>query len=381
MIIDVVNFLVENKCKVNLDSFQYTKMSSSTEQVGEINPKDRIKLAYDISNAKTEAEIQNITDEASKLAYEKSHIKFTWDNTIVPIANIGFNETRANVSMGFVINGKVHLPSDAPSNLPKDFPSSIMRNYNVIHDGSLNIESMKVIMDNNVYVKFIQKGFSAVSCGNDEYIIDFTSISPYNPSTNKIKAMHIADLIYKMMGNKAKSKVYKVFWDKHNSVNKSANIIANYGEEAGEYLSYLGITDNGFYPKSQKKETTSSYIVKELLIKFKGMSSIPSYNAVMKKIDEGKNLNKADMLVKNAYDTCCQNESTMNVKDFNDWLKKEIDNVEKDIKVINKELAKMKMNILVGNEWFEEFTSRAGCSIDYNGINVEFVENPTTVYI
>ena len=380
-IIEVLDFLVENKCKVNLNSFKYTNISSSTEQVGEISPKDRIKLAYDIANAKNETEMQNITDKASKLAYEKSHLEFKWNDCIVPISNLGFNETRPNVSMSFKINGTVTLPSDSPDNLPKNFPSSIIRNFNVVHDGTLNIDNMKVIMDNNTYAKFTQKGFSAVSCGNDEYIIDFTAIPMSMPSKTKIKAMHIADLIYKMMENKAKVKVAKVFLEKYKSVDKLQNLEVQYGKTSAEYLSYLGFTDYGFNPKSQKSETGNSYVVKELLVKFKGMSSIPSYNAYMKKVNEGKNLNRADMLLDNAYKQYCLKESTMSQNDFIDWLEKEIENTEKDIKVVSKVLAGVKFNILVDNEWFDEFTSRVGCVLDYNGISVEFIESPTTVYI
>jgi hypothetical protein len=179
----------------------------------------------------------------------------------------------------------------------------------------------------------------------------------------------------------AKSKVYKVFKEKYNPVNKSEKIIFKYGNNAGEYLNYLGITDSGFNPKFQKVESTNSYVVKELLIKFKGMSSLPSYNAVMKKIDEKKNLNNADMLVKKAYYVCCDKEANMNQNDFIAWLNQEIKDVEKEIKNINRSLAKIKFNVLVGNEWFEEFNSRIGCYIDYNGIKVDFVENPTTIYV
>jgi hypothetical protein len=70
----------------------------------------------------------------------------------------------------------------------------------------------------------------------------------------------------------------------------------------------------------------------------------------------------------------------MEKADFIDWLKTEIKNTEKDIKVVNRELARVKLNVLVGNEWFEEFDSRVGCVLDYNGISVEFVESPTTIH-
>jgi hypothetical protein len=378
---DVINVIAESKSEINLDSFKYTKISKGVEQVGQVSASDKLKLATDIASAKNAVEVKKIVDEASKLAYEKSHLDFKWDSNNQVIKSISYHETRPNISMSFVIDGKVHLPSDSPSNLPKDFGTNIYRNFNIVHDGILNISSMIVKMDDVTYNKLLVNGVVMQIVGKDEYLIDLTSIPISMTSKNDLKANEVAQNAYATMINKSIIKVCKAFLDDVNPVNNSNYIVSQYGDESAEYLSNLGITDKGFSPKTQQKSSGSVIDVKEFLIKFKGISTLPSFNAFMKKMKENKKLNNGDMLLKTVYDECVDKLKKMEKKDFIDWLKNRIDNSEMEIKKYSKWFSEIKFDILICNKWFSEFNGKNDCHIEYNGIDVEFLTKESTIEI
>jgi len=378
---DVINVIAESKSEINLDSFKYTKISKGVEQVGQVSASDKLKLATDIASAKNAVEVKKIVDEASKLAYEKSHLDFKWDSNNQVIKSISYHETRPNISMSFVIDGKVHLPSDSPSNLPKDFGTNIYRNFNIVHDGILNISSMIVKMDDVTYNKLLANGVVMQIVGKDEYLIDLTSIPISMTSKNDLKASEVAQNAYATMINKSIIKVCKAFLDDVNPVNHSNYIVSQYGDESAEYLSNLGITDKGFSPKTQQKSSGSVIDVKEFLIKFKGISTLPSFNAFMKKMKENKKLNNGDMLLKTVYDECVDKLKKMKKKDFIDWLKNRIDNSEMEIKKYSKWFSEIKFDILICNKWFSEFNDKNDCHIEYNGIDVEFLTKESTIEI
>lgn len=380
-VVDVIDVIANSKSEINLKSFQYTKISSSSEQVGYASENDKRKMIDKLASAKNAVEMQEIADQASKLAYEKSHLNFVWAKNNHCISSIHYNETRPNVSMAFQIDGTINLPSDSPTNLPKDFPTHIYRNFNVIHDGELNIDSMIVKMDSQTCNYLHSNGVVMQDNGNGEYLIDLTSLPLYNASNNDLKASEVVDKIYTMMSNKAIIKVCKAFMDSVKPIDKSKNLISVYGTESGQYLSELGITDNGFSPKSQQKPSTSTYNVKEFLLKFKGISSIPSYNAFVKKIKEGKKLNNGDMLLQNIYDTCVANSTSMSENDFITWLESEINKANTEIKNISRWFSTIKFDILVNKKWFVEFNNKNDCHINYKGIDVEILEKDSVVEI
>lgn len=378
-VINVIDYLVDNKCEIKLDSFKYNKISRGTEQVGEISAYDKLRIAYEVSNAKNAVEVHKITEKASEIAYEKSHLNFVWDKTNHCASSVNFNETRPNVSISFNIDGTIKLPSDAPNHLPKDFKTFVFRNFNIIHDGILNITSLIATMDKSHADYLRSNGVSVALVNGNDYSIDFTSIPLFTLQNNAIKAMDVADITYKVMENKAFIKVAKHFLEKLNPVNKSQEIASLYGNDVCEYLKYLGITDYGFNPKSKAVASTTSYQAKELLLKFKGMSNIPSYNAFLKKVNEGKKLNNADNLLKKANDICESNEKQMSNNDFIAFLKAEINRAEKENKHYNKLLTEIRFNVIVGNKWFDEFTTNTNGIINYNGIDVEFIKQDSTV--
>lgn len=380
-VVETLNVIANAKCEINLDSFNYTKISKSTEQVGQISSADRIKLATDIANAKNAVEVQYITDKASKIAYEKSHLKFVWDSNYSVISNINYNETRPNLSLSFVIKGKIHLPSDSPNNLPKDFETFVFRNFNVIHDGILNIYSFVAKLDNATADYLRSNGVTIHDKGNDEYFIDLASTQIIPLNTSRYNAIDIVDDVYQIMKRKSFIKVAKAFLDKVNPINKSTGLINKYGDESSEYLRNLGITDNGFNPKSTEKPSTSSYFVNELILKFQGMSNMPSFNAFIKKINENKKLNNADMLMKAAYDTCVSNEATMSNADFINWLIVEISKAERENKEYAKRLFIIKFEVLRCNKWFDDLNASNSNIVDYKGIAVEVVKKSTEIEI
>lgn len=379
-VVDVINFVAEKKCEVVLDSFSYNKISSSMEQVGNVSATDKMRVAEELASAKNAVEVSEVLDRANKIAFEKAHLKFSRSGKEFAINALSYNETRANISIAFRIDGTVALPSDAPSYLPKDFGTFIFRNYNVIHDGVLNIASMTVKMDKADALVLVSNGVNIVNTVGDYYTIDLRSIPLYNGCIKDFSASKTSQLIYEVMAFKAALKVYKYFLEKNTDDNRSANIESKYGKDAVVYLNELGITDNGFNPKTQEKPSSSTYKARELIVKFSGMSSIPSINAYIKKVDGGKKLNNADLLIKEVYDTCSEVEKSTSHDDFIKFIKEQIDFCNKKIKENNKLLSEIKMYIFTSSStWFADLS--ASNTTEYKGIPVEFVKREVDVEI
>jgi len=136
-----------------------------------------------------------------------------------------------------------------------------------------------------------------------------------------------------------------------------------YGEEANEFLKGLGLTEfNGFAPKMVTSEAIGDQVQVPLIeLKAKGLSSLPSVNAVLTKIRDGKSLTASDkMLVGpiNEYNEFINSDIYLNSnkKDqlFEIWLRDKEETAIKTTRSLIREQAKQVFSVLVGQVWFDD---------------------------
>lgn len=130
---------------------------------------------------------------------------------------------------------------------------------------------------------------------------------------------------------------------------------------------------------------------KEIDIKIKGLSSLPTVKSVLEKIQIGKKLTLSDQLIKYGLDEYNEFiESNIFKKDNNKeellktWLSNRTKYFIEETRKLNKELSKIKFSVIIGNIWFKEFESinentmvlnidnnELNCSVDLNEIEVK----------
>jgi hypothetical protein len=371
----VLNLLYDLKqgdAQVDMSKLHYNRIGRATEMSAELSKKETEALTESIANSSSIKEIKEYTDEAVRLATERSKMRFASSNSLTKISSFSYNETRPNVSMLFNLKGTVGLPSDAPSALPHDFPTTIFRNYTVIKDGLLNIEQLPVVVAQNVIDKLKLNGVPMKQESDGTTIIDLRSMPIINAKMVKsVNAQSLADAIHENMSLKASVKVYKGFLEEVNPAEKSQDIKARYGEECAEYLKSVGITDSGFNPKTTLSKPTDKYTSVEFAIKFKGLSTIPSYNALLKKLSTGKSLTVGEQLLKPAYDECVKQKSALSESDFIDWLEEQIRVATNKANALYEKIIEDKFSIIIGQTWFSDLDVNNPTLVS-NGVPVTF---------
>ncbi len=203
-------------------------------------------------------------------------------------------------------------------------------------------------------------------------IIDLRSMPIINAKMVKsVNAQSLADAIHENMSLKASVKVFKGFLEEVKPAEKSQDIKAKYGEECAEYLKSVGITDSGFNPKTTLSKPTDKYMSVEFAVKFKGLSTIPSYNALLKKLSTGKPLTVGEQLLKPAYDECVKQKSALSESDFIDWLEEQIRVSTEKANALYEKIIEDKFSIVIGQTWFGDLDVNNPTLVS-NGVPVTF---------
>jgi hypothetical protein len=354
---------------------KYNRIGKATVQQETLSDKEKEDIANAIKMASTSEELKEIMEKSQSMLSSKQKLNFVADTKSCYISNMTWNDTRPNVSLLFKINGYVELPDNCPSSLPKKFETFVYRNYTIIRDGLINVEELPVIFDDLTFNTLQQLGVidKSISFKEDEVVfINLMKLPLINESMIKeVSAKEYFENIYELNKTKAMLKVYKYYKDMVCPESKSEGIIDKYSNEDAAYLANIGITDGGFSPKVQTVKGNDFYVATELVAKIKGLSSVPSVNAVLKKNNENKKLNIADKLINDCMNICENNKNTMSQDDFITWLTIEMDNSETIVKDLSGLLAKTRFAIIVGQTWFKEFESIEDCSmsIKLNGVD------------
>ena len=385
-VLDFLGMLQSNECKIDLKSMSYNRIGKATEHKSKLSEEEKKELCEAIENAQSSEEVMSAID---KVASMKKEIKFIYDSYDTKISSITWNETRPNVSMLFRLTGNAIIGNNS-YNLPESFPTFIWRNYTIIRDGILNIEMLPIkIYSEDFFWHLVRDGFIDKKLSYEEgktYEIDLRHKPLINEKmVQEVSAQRFVDMIYEINQQKASKKVFLAELEKIHGKDRAETFREIYGDEAAEYLLKIGITDGGFSPIVQVVPATDKYMATELIVKIKGMSSIPSYNAVMKKITEGKKINAADELLINAMNLCEANKKGRDQETYVNWLFAQEIAADENVRYLSKKLAEMRFSVIVGQVWFKEFDSIENCvlktKINDKEVECTFELKDTTIAI
>jgi hypothetical protein len=261
-----------------------------------------------------------------------------------------FNSSRPNISIGITQNGTVELPEN-------DFgltsvPSHIFRNYTIIRDGIKNVKQLPVVVPTDVFDNLSDKFANTVIEQTPEqtYVVfELSQIPVVNRKrVEGFDVEYLKSTIVNLELQKARLKVINALIKEHGgSEVKIAGLIEQYGQEAANWLSSIGVRDYGFGSVNTKTvEATDAYISVEVDYKLKGLSSFPTIEAVRKKLAEKKKLNLGDTVIKDFL----EHYGNMSKEDL-ETNKTALTKVKR---MLESELSDMVYTIILGRIWFTD---------------------------
>lgn len=388
-VVDLLHLLSECDCEIDLKQMKYNRIGRVAEHSTELTEKEKQEMQQAIQDTNNAEELNG---KLRLLTAARQKLTFTWEKDQWPIKSLTWNETRPNISLLFRINGTLELPNDAPPALPHNFPTFIYRNFTVVRDGLLNIEEIPVQILNRKAFDFLKE--KGVVDKKEKFDKQKTTILNLRklPLINETmmtppKVSHYLALEYNLMKYKAGKKVIQAQLNELIPPERTKRLLDTYDINAVDYLKAIGVTDLGYSPKTTLQDAKDTYMATELVVKFKGMSTIPSWNAYQKKVSVNGKLNAAEHLLEN-YDKLCQikRKQYPQNEDYIKWLVNELDKVTNEEKTTVFELATIRFAIIVGQLWFEEFVGVEDCKITYepedaNPVDVEILLKDTPISI
>lgn len=292
-----------------------------------------------------------------------------------PVRSLTYNEARPNISILVKKQGVVDLKdivSESPcAGIPKEFPTFVYRNYALVSDGVVNTPDLPMLVSEDTFKALGQAGvpLEAVRVledlgGSRKVVFNLRMLPVIN--RRMVSSVSAEDLFlkeFRLLQAQAAQKVYNTI-KKERFPRESEGYKVLYGESGAKWLQENGITDyGGFSPKTVQAESKDTYPVKELLVKIKGLSTLPSLKEARTKIASGKLTVAADLLrdsiaavdsflVSDVYKTAANPDLV-----FEAWLDGQLIASREIVRNLQREIAAIKFTVIVGQVWFKEFAT------------------------
>jgi hypothetical protein len=361
-VIDFFNDLMadDNQIKVVDPAFAYKRIGAKSVDKVELTEAEKAKLA----SAKTKKDLDKVMETAEERAVRMSMI-----NKGYPVSDFTWNEERANLSALMRIDVILDLPKNDVG--LTQIQSFVFRNYTIIKDGVLNINSLPVILSEKTFELFKNNHrlvLSDVEVHEDdstttyECIVDISALPVVNRKrvrSSKMKKM--TKLALQLNDYKFQLK-YLGYLKKELGISDSTSGNAGstgFTAEQWTYLESLGITSkNGYAPKKEVDKNGDYYMALTLNSTFKGFSSIPAIEAIDKKIKAGKKLTASeDYLQKVMAFIDKKYLSNLKGEAYKDAIQSAFTALTIKKRKVAEELSQMKFAMIISRKWFSDCES------------------------
>lgn len=392
-VLDVLNLLASDpKNRVLLDhpEFSYNRISRGRIDADlTLTPEEQDeveRLTKEMTETRDAAKVASLAQKIASLTASKESLKFVANENPdgYSVANLTFNQENPNISILVRKEGVVDISKRIPENLrgvlPEKFPTFVFRNYTIIKDGIVNVSKLPIRVTKEtaeVLAKRLPKAAqpTKVIAGHDyiEGVLDLRALPVLNRQMVKeVSAKELFEAEWKLLNIQAQQKVFNSIIKEKFGTKTAVGFAELYGKEAAEWLISQGFTDySGFSPKQVQAEAKDFYMAKELAIKVKGFSSIPSLNEYRKQASAGKirpaaALMSPAMAIVDGYDG--------DEAGFEAWLREQKDKLDGERRRLIFEKAKTVFTLIVGQTWFTEFSSldENTMTLDFDGQSVLF---------
>jgi hypothetical protein len=263
--------------------------------------------------------------------------------------------------------------------VPSEFPTHIWRNYTVIRDGIVNIDQLPVRPSpalRDAVTAAIKSGRlddSLVQEAGDVWTFRLAEMPIVNEQmVTSVRLKDLLELQYDLTKARAAQKVY-------NSLRKEARAdddgVADamerlegkneyemvYGSQAAAWLYAQGFdAKNGFNPLGTLAEPKDFYTGKEMLVKLKGLSSLPPIAQVRSRIAQNKLTASAALMAPalREVDTFLASAAVVKAKKpgvvYAGWLSSQAEGAVRETRSLIRQIAETKFAIILGQVWFTD---------------------------
>jgi len=382
----------DENARVLLDDprFKYSKIGrgrvDATDQLSDDERAEVVKLTTEMTQTKDAKKVKELAAKIAAISDKPTALKFVGKPMPngYPFMKLTFNEDRPNISFLTKREGTVDLSArlmslsggpDLASKIPATFETFVYRNYTVVKDGLVNIETLPVHISDSTFD--VLKAEGVVSDGkvvgkvDDVNIVEVSLNLKALPVVNRkmvktASAKTFFEAEYELSKAQAAQKVFNAYVDEHVGKRASEGYAAKYGADGAKWLQEQGITDfNGFQPpKTTQAAATDFYMGKELKVSLKGLSTLPKVAEVKTKMASNGKLNAGGILMKPAIEkveTFMKSDAYTKAKDQKEALKTFLEAEKKaateKVRAIMFQIAQTTFTTVVGQVWFSEFSS------------------------
>jgi hypothetical protein len=303
------------------------------------------------------------------------------DDVSSPFGALTWNSERLNLSMLLKIPGWINLGDDYEANgfTGKTFRTFIYRNYMIVKDGILNIETLPMELSEQSF-NYLW-GHGAIAVPFTDYIpckiydVDLSRFPVMNRLTanmaNNVTGKYLAELTMAEIKNQAMQKVCKKLIEELDD-DGTTKQIAGYTKEQSEYLKTFGVTGNGFAPPVEEVESTDYYWAKSFDVSAKGFSSLPSVDKVRQKISDQKPFTPGEAEIATALFNAANIISGFDKEKKIDLLQSKLKEVKNSLSRIRSEIARIKFSVILAKRWFKDLSTRDGAVVNFNNVDFTF---------
>lgn len=269
-----------------------------------------------------------------------------------------FTEGRFNIGVRARQDGKVVIPPVIAQCVGLDSIHKVYkaRTYNLVNDGQLNVETIQVQMSEELANELTRSGYVVNALGEtDQYVITLPK-TIFNGKYLKMKGdtQAFASLVKEELDLSSIQKVTNYFIDTK-GIGKGQ--YASLTKDQIDVLKSFGISSSGAYAaiSDAKPNYTDVQVIKTVKISVSKFSSLPSVDAMLKKVHGNGKLTASESLIFESY------QSVSKVSD---------DQLEKLLKNTKAELNRIRANLWAATVVMFLGGSTVDSSIDYNGLTI-----------
>lgn len=306
------------------------------------------------------------------------------------VSNLTYNEERPNVSILVRKDGTVDLSkrlkgTGFEKKIPKEFKTFVFRNYTIIRDGIINIDTLPVRMTAGTVKQLVKAGFPMDAVrgldgeSQDKAVARLKKASDDRPVSFVVDLKALPVINRNMVKEASAQVLFETEWEltKARAAQKVLNGIKKerfpresegfkilYGEDGADWLKAQGITDySGFGPKTEKGAAQDKYMGKELKVGLKGLSSLPSVKEAKEKIASGKASARHELLraslksVEEFEASDVLKKAKDKDKVYEAWLDDQLTDAKVTVRKLLYKASQIRFGVVVGQTWFKEFKS------------------------
>lgn len=326
--------------------FKYNYTSARSVKKVELTDEDRSKLSKSLTKSKAD----KILSEASKYQVE---YKYKDSKMGYPVSSLTWNNERANVSFMVRIPVELSVPDMNDKSKRFNMDSFITRNFTIIKDGVLNVDELIITVGSSLRGKFKRMRMVTEDYGNGTIKVNISQLPIINKKrSDTVYSIELETKEMELLRCRCMNK-YIAYLIKSNSLNEEdLKISKSIMNEKDKYLKSLGISNNGYTPKTEVSKSGDFYIATTLETKLEEFSNLPKIEDVFRKLKSSKAMTPSEEYM---YD--CMKVVDEVMKNSNDQLSA-LGNLSETYKDMSKglleDISKMKFILLVSRKWFAD---------------------------